>query len=121
MQSRLVFTDCDAGTRYLQAASFRLKWRPWVCTPRPRQRISLLPMQLLNLRGGGRRQSDLDNAKSFAASKASICNLRLVQRKSLRIRRSPGFDPHRPYQTTFVICHLQPLFLTKPSFLTIEP
>ena len=30
------------------------------------------------------------------------------------------FDPHRPYQTNFVLSALQPRFLTKPGFLTIQ-
>lgn len=55
-------------------------------------------MHLLRFRGGRRRQSRLDYAKSFAGSKAPTSKLRLVLSKSLRIRRAYGFDPHRLYQ-----------------------
>src|SRR6202795_852298 len=55
-------------------------------------------MNLMNCRGGRRRRLDLDYAKSFASSKMPTCILRRVRRKSPRIRRVSGFDPHRPYQ-----------------------
>ena len=55
-------------------------------------------MNLMNCRGGRRRRLDLDYAKSFASSKMPTSILRPVRRKSPRIRRVSGFDPHRPYQ-----------------------
>jgi len=39
-----------------------------------------------------------ESAKSFGRSKAAATSNCGVRRKSLRIRRVSGFDPHRPYQ-----------------------
>src|SRR5215831_4761990 len=78
---------------------FQLNCGLWVCTPRPKRRISLVYMYLLNCRGGRRRRLDLDNAKSFVGRKAATYQLPYDRRESLRIRWAVGFDPHRPYQT----------------------
>lgn len=51
--------------------------RWWVCTPRPRQRISLVRVDLLNYRGGRRRRVNLSKAKSFARNKPATPKFQL--------------------------------------------
>jgi hypothetical protein len=75
------------------------KTRSLFSTPRPRELISLVDMNLMNCRGGRRRRLDLDYAKSFASSKLPTSIL-AANSKGVRVR-SP-----RPLPISFISLHL---------------
>ena len=69
-----------------------------VCTPRPSQGISLVYMHLMNCRVGRRRRRNSIAPSCSLGATGETSQLRPDHRKSLRIQRVSGFDPHRPYQ-----------------------
>src|SRR5215469_1462414 len=92
----------DARSQEAMHTKLPRSWA-WVCNPRPNGVNPLVGKQLGQLRGGRRRQLDLGSAKSFARSDAHMSQSRLARRKSLQIQQAVGFDPHRPYQSSYLL------------------